>query len=105
MVVFHAVVSCSDDGATMFLEESESPSSNNNSSSPVLFFDCKATGGNIYKDHIINPLRTELILKLRFSHVSNHTLISNASLHHWLQALGYKIIYENNHLTILNLNI
>ena len=33
----------------------------------------------------INPLRTELILILRFLHISNHTLISNASLHHWLQ--------------------
>ena len=32
-----------------------------------------------------NPLRTELILILRFLHISNHTLISNASLHHWLQ--------------------
>ena len=36
-------------------------------------------------DAVFNPLRTELILILRFSHISNHTLISNASLHHWLQ--------------------
>ena len=34
---------------------------------------------------VFNPLRTELILILRFSHISNHTLVSNASLHHWLQ--------------------
>lgn len=48
-----AVASCSDNGAIM-LEESGSPSSNNNSSSPVLFFyDCEATGGSIYQDHII----------------------------------------------------
>ena len=48
-----AVASCSDD-AIMFLEESESPSSDDNGSSPVLFlYDCEATGGSIYKDHII----------------------------------------------------
>ena len=42
----------------------------------------------IYK---LNPLRTELILILHFLHISNHTLISNASLHHWLQrwAINY----------------
>ena len=34
---------------------------------------------------IINPLKTELILILHFLYISNHTLISNPSLHHWLQ--------------------
>ena len=33
----------------------------------------------------VNPLRTELILILCFLHISNHILICNASLHHWLQ--------------------
>ena len=43
---------CSND-AIMFLLE-ESLSSDNNGSCPVLFlYDCKATGGGIYKDHII----------------------------------------------------
>ena len=38
---------------------------------------------------LVNPLRTKLILILHFLHISSHTLISNASLHHWLQGYLY----------------
>ena len=45
-------VSYSNDGIIFPLEESHS--SNSNGGCPVLFlYDCEATGGSIYKDHII----------------------------------------------------
>ena len=44
----------------------------------------KQVDSSLSKNQALIRKLTKLILILRFSHISNHTLISNASLHHWL---------------------